>query len=462
MSTELGSRSDIRSLRRLNRINYKKMSDGEAQNQQVADSKSDELGESPDVDTQGASGFSTGSGSSQPVSGQPFDAQNPFFDDFDRDQDEAEIVEIQLQMKRLNAEEARWDRKKRLEQMRQELRDQKQRIREMKGKDPSEPVPVVKSKLSASQKNSSDKGARPKTVSSGKTKAKVPVSQNDIEFVPDSDAEQVTVEDLKQNPKLQKKVQKELSKLGLKVVSLPNESSSSADNSSDSSSSDCDSSHIDSDNSKSKSKKKKLKSKKHKKSGINAKSSDKVKNPQRWPHAYLQYEYVNKQVKFDELDFKLFLAGEISIIAADDLSELEKKGRLNLLQKIIYYSNTYEFKGLKAFYAAWLREIELGKRNWSDDPQQIESAILNKYLLKNKGFSGFANKGSSNKMESGEDKTWFCSEFQRNKCKHKSSHLRVHNGKQKLASHICATCWLKDKKKLEHPECSSSCPHLAD
>ena len=79
------------------------------------------------------------------------------------------------------------------------------------------------------------------------------------------------------------------------------------------------------------------------KSGINAKSSDKVKDPQQWPHAYLQYEFVNKQVKFDELDFKLFLAGEISIIAADDLSESERKGRLDLLKKIIYYSNTYEF-----------------------------------------------------------------------------------------------------------------------
>ena len=67
---------------------------------------------------------------------------------------------------------------------------------------------------------------------------------------------------------------------------------------SDSSSSD------DSDSSKKK--KKKHKSKKHKKSGINAKSSDKVKDPQLWPHAYLQYEFVNKQVKFDELDFKLF------------------------------------------------------------------------------------------------------------------------------------------------------------
>ena len=64
MSTELGSRSEIRSLRKLNRINYKMMGDGEAQNQQVADSKSDELGESPDFDTQCASGISTGSGTS--------------------------------------------------------------------------------------------------------------------------------------------------------------------------------------------------------------------------------------------------------------------------------------------------------------------------------------------------------------------------------------------------------------
>ena len=86
------------------------------------------------------------------------------------------------------------------------------------------------------------------------------------------------------------------------------------------------------------------------------------------------------------------MAGEISIIAADDLSESVRKGRLDLLKKIIYYSNTYEFKGLKAFYAAWLREIELKKKSWSDDPQQIETAILSKYLLKNKGFSGFCKK----------------------------------------------------------------------
>ena len=144
---------------------------------------------------------------------------------------------------------------------------------------------------------------------------------------------------------------------------------------------------------------KRKKYRKHKKSGINAKTSDKVKDKQRWPHDYLQYEFVNKQVKFDELDFKLFL-----IISSDDLTESEKKGRLDLLKKIIYYSNTYEFKGFKAFYAAWLREIELGKRSWSDDPQQLETAILSKYLLKNKGSSSFMKKDFSNKSDATDDK----------------------------------------------------------
>lgn len=38
----------------------------------------------------------------------------------------------------------------------------------------------------------------------------------------------------------------------------------------------------------------------------------------------------------------------------------------------------------------------------------------------------------------------------------------VIKGKMRMAQHICATCWLKDKAKLAHPECSSSCPHTTD
>ena len=52
-------------------------------------------------------------------------------------------------------------------------------------------------------------------------------------------------------------------------------------------------------------------------------------NPQKWPHAHLQYEHANKQVKSDELDFKLFIAGELEIILEDGITTIEKQGRLN-------------------------------------------------------------------------------------------------------------------------------------
>ena len=36
--------------------------------------------------------------------------------------------------------------------------------------------------------------------------------------------------------------------------------------------------------------------------------------------------------------------GENFILSVDDLSELERKARLDLLKKIISYSNAYEYK----------------------------------------------------------------------------------------------------------------------
>ena len=109
-------------------------------------------------------------------------------------------------------------------------------------------------------------------------------------------------------------------------------------------------------------KKKKRKKKKKVKSGINAKAANRVKHPQRWPQAYLQFEFVSKQLKYDDLDFKQFIAGELVIISEDDISEVEKQGRIDFLKKIVYYSSVYEFKGLKAYYAAFVRDIERGRK----------------------------------------------------------------------------------------------------
>ena len=64
------------------------------------------------------------------------------------------------------------------------------------------------------------------------------------------------------------------------------------------------------------SKKKVLRRKRKVKSGMVAKASDDVHNPQTWPQTARQYEYINKFVAFQDLDFQRFVAGELEIISS--------------------------------------------------------------------------------------------------------------------------------------------------
>ena len=356
-------------------------------------------------------------------------------DECEKDYDD-QIAEMSAEMARLDEEEKKLQKRETLEAMKRELASKRQKVSDLKGTITG----------ASSNKHSVNTKTSDIAKSSKKNKSKSTSKLGD----------DLTIHDLRNDEHLQTLVRKELKKMGLSDKNAES-SDTDSDISSSSSSSSSDSDDSSSDNkSHSKSKKKK---KKKKKSGISAKASDKVKFPQEWPHAHLQYEHVNKHVKFQDLNFKLLVAGELEILSGEDLTTVERQGRLRLLKKIVYYSSTYEFEGLKAYYAAWLRDIELGIKKWSDDPQEIETAILTKHVLKNKSptFKKGINQGTGQQS----DRIWFCSLYQRNKCPHKSTHLQVIKGKQRMATHVCATCWQKDKKKLEHPECSSSCPHIS-
>lgn len=101
----------------------------------------------------------------------------------------------------------------------------------------------------------------------------------------------------------------ELQSMRRQIQELLSDSDEETESSDSRSSSD---SYFD-DSSDDQSKKKKKNKSKKKKSGINAKTSDRVKHPKKWPQSHLQFEYVNKQVKFDDLDFKLFVAVTITL-----------------------------------------------------------------------------------------------------------------------------------------------------
>lgn len=351
---------------------------------------------------------------------------------------EVEMQQIRERLSKLDEEETLLKKSQELRRMREELKKKEQSVKKLRGRPSNDSLQKLTMPTNSKQAKSKHK----------RSEVKVESKSSDTD---------INIQDLRNDDKLRKMVRKELVNLGLES---DGGSSSSASETAESSSNSSSGTSSSSD-SKSHKKHKKKKSNK-KKSGISAKASDKVKYPQKWPHSHLQFEYVNKQVKYDELDFKLFIAGELEIISEESLPRSERKGRLNLLKKIVYYSNTYDFKGLKSFYAAWLREIELGKKSWTDDSQQIESAILTKHIRPHKPQQSKKESYTDKKAKaSSEEKIWFCSAYQRNKCTFRANHMVVVKGQMRMATHICATCWQRDKNKLEHPECSSSCPYAS-
>ena len=58
---------------------------------------------------------------------------------------------------------------------------------------------------------------------------------------------------------------------------------------------------------------------------------------------------MNKQVTFEELDFKMFIVSELEIISGENISKIEKVGRLDLLKKIFIKAIHTSLKALKHF-----------------------------------------------------------------------------------------------------------------
>ena len=113
-----------------------------------------------------------------------------------------------------------------------------------------------------------------------------------------------------------------------------------------------------------------------KKSGKFKKSGSKVKFPQKWPHAYLRYEYtLNDNLSFDDLPIELLIAGELRIIQ-NCTSKKERKGRLRLLEKVSYWNYRNSATQAKSLYRATVSQIEQGLAHWNSDFYELETNIL--------------------------------------------------------------------------------------
>ena len=101
--------------------------------------------------------------------------------------------------------------------------------------------------------------------------------------------------------------------------------------------------------------------------------------------------------------------------------------------------NIHDWKRVLQFYAAWLRRIEMGLNSWRDDSSTTH---LENAMLFNKSFGKLLGRESSSKS----GQTWWCQDFNNNKCSvNSASHQKNILGQSRLVQHICRTCWRIDK-----------------
>ena len=104
------------------------------------------------------------------------------------------------------------------------------------------------------------------------------------------------------------------------------------------------------------------------------------------------------------------------MLSTAKISETERVRRTKLLKKIAYYTELYDWKGLKKLYAHIIRQIENELGDWSGDFSKIETPILIKYVK----TEVKVKYGQS--IDSKRD-VYFCSAYQRKKCSHEKSHF---------------------------------------
>ena len=239
-----------------------------------------------------------------------------------------------------------------------------------------------------------------------------------------------------------------------------NSSSSSQDSETDSddlsdvsrsSSSSC----SDTDKRKKSRRKKKSKSKSgrriSRRSGKNKKISSNVKFPQQWPHSQLSLHFVSKDKKFDELSIQEFCAGYATILE-NAHSKKEVKHRITHLKELMYLATKYRWDCVLNFHAACLLEVERGNLSWGDSFQSLQITTL---------AGGFMESGAHRSHPTitiKDGPVSFCKNYQRGACTEDGDHQGELNGSIRFLRHICARCWLVNRKKAPHPEEAVDCP----
>ena len=185
------------------------------------------------------------------------------------------------------------------------------------------------------------------------------------------------------------------------------------------------------------------------KSGKFVKSNIGIKRQEQWPHVNVMRKYT-KRTTFDQMEFDAFVAGETRVII-NMMEKEEAMGCLKVPCRVAHWlCKCKEWGIVRSLYEAIIDSVEMGEEEWTSDFAHYETMIP---------ICGRVESRKEECKERKEVDIYWCKPYQRGQCGEGSPHISNIKPDEPPVSvlHICAQCWMRDRKRLEHPEveCSS-------
>ena len=128
--------------------------------------------------------------------------------------------------------------------------------------------------------------------------------------------------------------------------------------------------------------------------------------------------YVTKDIGYDELSLKEFVAGYSAILLLPQVSSCERLHRTEHLGALMYLTSISEWPAVRSFHAAVLLEIEGGRLNWGDSFLHLENRTLRGLHKKVKDQTKHPSPQTSTIV-------LFCREYQKGSCSHSKDHYAM-------------------------------------
>ena len=138
------------------------------------------------------------------------------------------------------------------------------------------------------------------------------------------------------------------------------------------------------------------------------------------------------------------------------MNKHERDGRIWLLHQIAQWNlrANASWPQVRNIYTHIIRKIENQEISWDADWERYEKFIYDKVTTNAMKFE------KKSRIRQKQETVWFCKAYQKIEgCNKDSPHPGRIGNQFKQMPHICAPCWLKEKIRRNHPECSLDCPN---